>query len=610
MRLSLLLPLLIAGCGPKAVCPGPVGWEPGRPIFQERTSEWGLEGVEGVRLVVADIDGDGWPDLSVHRGGDERDDRSEGGTRVAWLLRNTGAGRFEDVSASSGFRAMREDQADHLGRAGSIVAFGDVDGDGDLDAFTGVGDPDGNRVDTSDILLNRGDGTFFLAPPSEVQVERGEVPAGASFLDYDHDGRLDLFVPQHREQDRLYKGYGDGTFFEVARDVGLRTRPWQSLDELDAGLGHSVAWSSLACDLNDDGWSELLVGSYGRAPNMLFQGGPEGFVNQSVESGFAFDERTDWTDNQFARCYCKLNRSAEGCAAVPEPAVTCNSSSDVLVWTHNNDRRPYRLGGNNATILCRDVDNDGDVDLLTTSIKHWWAGSSSDPSELLFQDGNTLSFERPGNEVTGLTREHTGTTWDDGDMTAALFDFDNDGWTDVYIGSSDYTGARGLLFRQVEAGRFEPVDLADGIDHTRSHGVAVADFDRDGDLDVVVGHSRARCGGTADCYETSQIRFFENQLGGNFVQIDLEGVGSGNPMAVGARVRLTAGGLTQRQELTAGHGHYGAQDPATLHFGLADQCEAEVEVRWPDSEGTVETFEVKAGWRWKLTQGGGATVVE
>src|SRR5688572_32169886 len=123
----MLLTVLLLGChhedpadpGVEPICPGPSGWAPGTEAFREATSDWGLDGVEGVRLVAVDFDGDGWTDLHVHRGGDLRDEW--GGVRQSWLLRNTGAG-FEDVTEASGFRRVRGDEPG-TGRAGSVVAF-------------------------------------------------------------------------------------------------------------------------------------------------------------------------------------------------------------------------------------------------------------------------------------------------------------------------------------------------------------------------------------------------------------------------------------------------------------------------------------------------------
>ncbi len=219
-----------------------------------------------------------------------------------------------------------------------------------------------------------------------------------------------------------------------------------------------------------------------------------------------------------------------------------------------------------------------------------------------------MRFERPGNESTGILREHPGVVWDDGDMSSVVFDFDNDGWQDVFIGSSDYPGTRGLLFHQDAPGWFEPVPVEDAFEHWRNHGVAVADFDRDGDLDIVVGHSHMRCeddDGT-ECYPTQQVRMFENKTTGpesNWLQLHLVGGPGTNRAAIGARVTVSTTEAVQTRDVDGGHGHFGTQRDLTLHFGLGAACQAEVHVRWPDLALSEQTFTLDAGRRYRVVQG-------
>ncbi|MEZ4300664.1 MAG: CRTAC1 family protein [Polyangiaceae bacterium] len=599
-------------------------WAPGAQAFQDSTAKWGLEAlaVQGVRLNAVDFDRDGWTDLLVRRGGNSGDDFADGGVRQTWLLRNTHNGTFEDVTQKSGIRQLRVAPDPDKGRPGEVIAFGDVDNDGDLDVFTGfTNNLDPASAETTELLLSNGDGTFTLGPetnPFRVAAPKLDSVAGVTFVDFDRDGNLDIWVVQNTNagapvQDRLYKGDGTGNFTDVTLSIGLKTKAWSVVSDLNKALGHSIGWSSNACDLNNDGNPELLAGSYGRAPNHLWQsGGPANgffFTNRSIDSGYAFDDRVDWTDNESARCWCKLHPDATDCDGVPPPMyIACNTDDDAFRWDHTFDRNPFRLGGNSGATECIDIDNDGDIDLLTGEIVHWDVGSSSDPAELLLNTGEPdARFERPGNDLTGLAREHSIPDWNDGIMTGSVFDFDNDGWPDVYLGASDYPGNHGLLFHQTTPATFEPVPIDLGIDHHRSHGSVVADFDNDGDLDIIVGHSRARCDpkGPDDCYPTAQVRFFENVLGqnGHFLRLTLTGAAGTNRSAIGARVTVKSGDITQTRDVDGGHGHYGAQDDLTVHFGLGDACEAEVTVRWPDAALTTSTFTLQADQRYTLVQG-------
>lgn len=621
---------------PDPVCTGGTAYTAGTALFAERTVEWQLEalGVQGTRISVGDIDGDGYADLMLRRGGRRSDVFTEDDTRRQhhWVLRNTGSA-FEDITEASGFVAVRGDYPLPLGRPIEVVAFADVDNDGDLDAYSGLdvrdpvvigeGDDAIEVVERSELLLNDGAGVFTLAPLDHPlrRTDALDIPSGAAFVDFDRDGNIDLWMSQGGlgapVQDRLYRGDGEGGFRDVTALAGLATELWQDTGPINEARAHTTAWSAAACDLNNDGSPELLVGSYGRAPNHLWQAEPAAdgvrYRNQSVESGYAYDDQYSWEDNQFARCFCAANRAADGCADVPASLLVCNQQN----WRHELDRQPFRLGGNSGATVCVDLNNDGALDLYTTEIRHWWAGLGSDASEVLVNSGEAdVRFDRPGRAAAGNTLEHSGVSWDEGHITAGYIDVDNDGRQDIYVGATDYAGNRGLLYRNTSewggAVAFEPVPTADFFEHNRSHGMAVADFDRDGDLDLLVGHSRARCDAAApnDCYPTMQVRFFENTVGqdGNWLQLDLVGGEGTNRAAIGARVEVVTDVGLQVQEVDGGHGHFGAQRDRILHFGLGEACTAEVTVRWPDETLSTATVTLGSGYRYRWVQGEAPTV--
>lgn len=585
---------------------------PGTTAFVDRSEEAGFASINpvAVRISVADVNANGWPDLVVRRVGDAPNSFAEDGQRTVWLLENQGDGTFDDVTRESALTRSRYAVDDEVSRPGEVIIWADVDNDGTLDALTAFSS-DGALADGSEIMSNDGEGTFSPYGPMLEFHRRQEAVriGGASFVDFDRDGRIDLwlthgFIDGGSAQDRLYRQAEDGSFVDVTEESGLLTEEWTDVETLNSAEAHTNSWGSLAADLDGDGTPELLSASYGRAPNHLWKSSGDGWTNASVASGYAFDDKQDWTQSHSARCYCQSNPDSDGCDAAPDPVFTCDFTRG---WVHERDTQPFRLGGNSGTTAAGDVNSDGVLDLLTSEIVHFDVGENSDPSELLINDGNA-TFMRPGNGTTGLERPRPSMQWDDGDITAALVDFDNDGRLDVLINSTDYPGTRVWLWHQQPDATFNRVDIADGIDHTSSHGIGIADFDRDGDLDIVLGHSAARCSSGDHCYPSGErhVRYFENQIGNrsNWIQIDLEGAVGTNRAAIGAQITVRyPDGRVRVHEIDGGHGHYGIQHDRIAHFGLGEACKVEVTVRWPDQDLTTETHSLTAGYRWDWKQG-------
>lgn len=594
---------------PDEICDSAGVW-PYTGGFTDATETWGLSEVRGGRMSAADLDDDGYPDLIVSDVTSHTRDDFDAGTRYHYVLLNregaSGGRTFVDATQETGLFTPRDGDG---GRAAQIHVYGDVDNDGDIDVFSGsfydANSPDTDPGDRSELMLSNGDGTFTMSAQSDLHIDGGYATAGASFTDVNADGWLDLWVVGwyeqygylYGEQDHIYLGLGDGTFHDETEDAGLEMKRGATNSAWEDGEARRAGFGATACDLNEDAWPDLLASNYGRSWNQQWMNdGAALFTDTSMESGFAADDNLDYSDNQFYRCYCEVY----GCDPDPGPASLGSCESYAAYWAPGWDDQPHRLAGNTFSTACGDIDNDGDNDLMDADIVHWHIGQSSDPSELLLNDG-AGNFQRPGNDTNGLTRTWPSDSWNAGDLYVAFQDLDLDGWKDILVASSDYPDTRMFAWRQIAPGQFEELGEDLGLDHPWPAGLAVADFDLDGDLDVVTGSSYAR---TGTPWTEREVRLYENQLtGGNHVRVLLVGA-EANRAGVGARVELSAGDLVQTQEVSGGYGHFGMQHDLALTFGLGEACAAdEITVTWPG--GAVDTWTgVRANYTVVLGQGG------
>jgi enediyne biosynthesis protein E4 len=505
------------------------------------------------RLAMVDIDGDGFDDIVMH----SLFPNAQAGVPFEHLVfRNKKDGTFEDISDSSGLRTVQS----------GFLAFADFDNDGDQDVFAGLDIDLAGK--TSLVLLNDGQGRFTVKANSGV--ERIRYSANAVFADFNGDGKVDLFSGNGQSsfaaKNSLLLGNGDGTFRDTS-SMALPSVPSQPTNGL------------VACDFDNDGDQDVLVSTYGVSVQagwkQLWQNNGDGtFANVAEAKGFhALATGNYWN-----------NRSGKGRTDQPSGKT---------------------VGANGFGIDCGDINNDGFNDVWMATISHADGADFnrlwSDPSQLLINGGASANFTF-NNEFLDRNLE-----FNEGDIDAAMVDYDNDGRLDLAVTRTDkyeanFAGAEQKgwfgLFRQNADGKFSSVGLASGINDVSGvkkrmkagQNLAWADIDHDGDADLLVG-GRDQGGGRPNF-------LFRNELGqkNHWLALRLEGDGQAvHRDAFGTRVTIKIGDKIVMREKKSSRGTYTSIDGSALLFGLGDfaACKgsknrATIEVRWPN--GKIDTF--------------------
>lgn len=508
------------------------------PYYTNVTSQIpGLSGLLGFHVSSADVNGDGFPDLLVYPPGDT------GASFTGYqLLLNRGGTKFEDVTAQSGIRASRRGTND---RRSSFGIFADVDNDGDLDLFSGVYGHDMpsyvDNGDHNDLLLNDGLGHFKLSTQSNFHLEKVWNSSGATFLDYDNDGYLDLFVgnwydDQHQQGmgDQLYHNLRNGSFANVTVAMGMTTP------------GDRPRYGVTASDINNDGKVDLVASTYCYKPSIHWENRGNKFVSVGATSHLGDQVKLFTDENGY------------------ELAHTCS-------W----GELPF------------DYDNDGDIDFFQLLV-HGSEGYTR--SGLLINNGNVFTSKPfwASLRVSDDSQEH------DGDHHAALTDIDNDGLIDIVMTESAYGTNRVYVFAQRADHSFVEVTPTSGLANVgtsekQPHNVIPFDFDRDGDEDLMIGFNSGH-----------PIELWRNDMGnkGNkWIGIKLVGLGApigANRNGIGARVTITAGNQQFTREVGYTNGNFAPQHPNELVVGTGSNAATKVRVQWPNSNRSTIDYTVGA----------------
>lgn len=551
--------------------------------------------------------------------------------------------RFEEIAAASGVRFVHTTRS-FAGRhkhqvlemftdGGAAVAVGDYNRDGWEDLY--ITESDLGRA--NHLMRNDGPGDDGRPRFTEVTDAAGvgggndadSIVGEAVWLDYDNDGRLDLYLGRFGIP-VLYHNLGCGSedqatgktcdtprFEDVAAEIGLTT------------FGNTIA--TITFDADADGWLDLLLANYFQPVNLLdletdhvlpnnlddaengggltfyhnveLPGGGRGFVDRTADAGFA--HHTGWS---LDLGHADLDNDGD-----QDVYVAGDYGTDRLFLNRGDgtfdDVTETAIGfdtrkGMNVDMA--DYNRDGFLDIYVTNI-----------TDEYMKECNMLWHNLGDGTFMDLSRE-TGTCDTDWGWAGKFGDFDNDGWEDLFVVNGlrsrdpeknyipvlldttiladgvDFTDLdsypdiqdmtwsgyqKQRFFRNLGDGTFREIAAVAGVDNDLDgRGIGVGDFDNDGRLDFYQSNANQESllyrGVTADP--------------GHWVVLRLVGTRS-NRDAIGARATLTADGTTQIREVNGGNG-YAGQSSYRLHFGLGAAEHIEhLEIRWPD--GTVENLD-------------------
>jgi hypothetical protein len=505
---------------------------------------------KGSGLAFFDYDNDGWLDIYLTNGNRFDTNWPAGKEPTSHLYKNNRDGTFTDVTQKSG-----------LARTGwqTGVCVGDYDNDGWDDLFCCFW---GHNV----LFHNNGDGTFTdVTRKAGVFDEQIRWGSGCTWLDYDRDGRLDLFVCHYIKLDPaqvpsssepavcqwkgmpvmcgprglpgdtnvLYHNNGDGTFADVSEKAGI----------LKPGPRYSI--TPVSYDFDNDGWPDIYV-AVDSQPSILYKNNHDGtFSDVSVIAGCAYSE---------------------------------------------NGHEQAGMG-----VGVGDYDCDGWFDIFKTNF-------ADDTCNLYHNNTDGTFTDMAFSSGLGINNQYV--AWGCG-----FLDFDNDGWQDILqVNGHVYPEIEGhnvgqtfknprLVYRNTGDGRFKDISsgMGPGIsERYSSRGAAFGDYDNDGDIDVLILNLN------------DPPSLLRNDGGNklNWIKIKLMGTHC-NRTAIGARVRVVTGKHSQMDEVHSGSSVM-SQSDLRLHFGLGKAQTVDlIEVKWPTTQKIEKFTQVKANQILTIREGSG-----
>jgi hypothetical protein len=509
--------------------------------------------------------------------------------------------RFEEIAARSGLNFVTRNSAtankNQIETMVAGVALFDYDGDGYLDIYLVNGAEIPSLEKTSPAYWNRlfhnnHDGTF-----ADVTVKAGVAGSGygmgVAVGDYDNDGHPDLFLANVTGNQLLHNN-GDGTFTDVTAKAGVGggfyegRKMWSVsagwFDYNNDGLLDLFVVNYCVWEVNKDPYCPLKEGmraychpnQYRPLHNTLYRNNGDGtFTDVSRETGIAA---------AFGKGMSVSFADYDGDGFMD--AFVANDTTQNFLFHNIGGRRfeevafpagvAFSPDGNALSGMgsdFRDVNNDGHPDIWHTAVEH-------EDFPLYLNEGKGQFVDATASSGLGeLTNRMTG--WGNG-----IFDFDNDGWKDLFVARSNVMDniqeaiptqtyfERNSIFRNLGNGRFEEVGDQAGAEFllpAAHRGAAFGDLDNDGRMDAVVSTLNG------------EVKLFHNisNTGNHWMLLRLVGTRS-NRMAIGAKVRITTDdGRSQWNEVTTAVG-YACSSDVRVHFGLgASRMVKEVEIMWP-----------------------------